>query len=121
MEENSLKTIPLDFTLLEESEMFERAKALNGLLQKRRTVRDYSNKPVPRKIIEQCLLAANSAPSGANRQPWHFAVVNDAEKKKEIRIIYDSPGEFFTLERVRRWGAVQVVKLFLGIPVVPGK
>ena len=47
MEENSLKTIPLDFTLLEESEMFERAKALNGLLQKRRTVRDYSNKPVP--------------------------------------------------------------------------
>ena len=44
-----------------------------------------------------------------------------SEKKKEIRNIYDSPGEFFTLERVRRWGAVQVVKLFLGIPVVPGK
>ena len=104
MEENSLKTIPLDFTLLEESEMFERAKELNGLLQKRRTVRDYSNKPVPRKIIEQCLLAANSAPSGANRQPWHFALVNDAEKKKEIREgAEEEEREFYTSRAPQDW------------------
>ena len=104
IQENSLKTIPLDFTLLEESEMFERAKALNGLLQKRRTVRDYSNKPVPRKIIEQCLLAANSAPSGANRQPWHFALVNDAEKKKEIREgAEEEEREFYTSRAPQDW------------------
>ena len=65
--------------------MRPRAKSFNELLQKRRTVRDFSNKSVPRDIIEQCLLAANSAPSGANRQPWHFAVITNPEKKKKIR------------------------------------
>ena len=44
-----------------------------------------------------------------------------SEKRKEIRNIYMSPGEVFTLERVGRWGIVQVVKLFLGMPVVPGR
>ena len=104
MEENSFKTIPLDFTLLEESEMFERAKALNELLQKRRSVRDYSDKPVPRELIEQCLLAANSAPSGANRQPWHFAVVRDAKKKKEIREgAEEEEREFYTSRAPQDW------------------
>ena len=104
MEENSFKTIPLDFTLLEESEMFDRAKTLNELLQKRRSVRDYSDKPVPRELIEQCLLAANSAPSGANRQPWHFAVVRDAKKKKEIREgAEEEEREFYTSRAPQDW------------------
>ena len=104
MEEKSFKTIPLDFTLLEESEMLDRAKTLNGLLQKRRTVRDYSDKPVPREIIEQCLLTANSAPSGANRQPWHFAVVSDAKKKKEIREgAEEEEREFYTSRAPQDW------------------
>ena len=104
MQENLYKTIALDFTLLEESEMYERAKALNELLQKRRTVRDYSDKPVPREIIEQCLLAANSAPSGANRQPWHFAVVGNSEKKKEIREgAEEEEREFYTTRAPQDW------------------
>ena len=85
MDGKSFKEIPLDFTFIEENEMRPRAKSFNELLQKRRTVRDFSNKSVPRDIIEQCLLAANSAPSGANRQPWHFAVITNPEKKKKIR------------------------------------
>lgn len=85
MDGKTFKEIPLDFTLIEENEMRCRAKSFNELLQKRRTVRDFSDKSVPRDIIDQCLLAANSAPSGANRQPWHFAVINNLEKKKQIR------------------------------------
>ena len=52
---------------------------------KRRSVRDFSDKPVPRKIIENCLEAAGTAPSGANRQPWHFSVISNQEIKKQIR------------------------------------
>lgn len=104
MKEDSFKTIALDFTLLEEKEMFERAEALNNLLQKRRTVRAYSDKSVPRQIIEQCLLAANSAPSGANRQPWHFAVVSSAIKKKEIREgAEEEEREFYNTRAPQDW------------------
>ena len=85
MNGKKIKEIPLDFIVIEENEMKSRAKSFNELLQKRRTVRNFSNKPVPRNIIEQCLLAANSAPSGANRQPWHFAVISSPEKKRQIR------------------------------------
>lgn len=85
MTDETIKSIQLDFSLLEESEMLARAEAFNELLQKRRTVRDFSERPVSREVIEQCLLTANSAPSGANRQPWQFAVVADSAKKREIR------------------------------------
>ncbi|MDG2250047.1 MAG: nitroreductase family protein [Gammaproteobacteria bacterium] len=85
MNGKKIKEIPLDFIVIEENEMKSRAKSFNELLQKRRTVRNFSNKPVPRNLIEQCLLAANSAPSGANRQPWHFAVISSPEKKRQIR------------------------------------
>jgi nitroreductase len=51
----------------------------------RRTVRDFSDRSVPKELIESCLLTANSAPSGANRQPWHFVVVSDPVIKKQIR------------------------------------
>jgi nitroreductase len=65
--------------------MKSRARELHRLLRKRRTVRDFSERAVPREIIEECLLAAATAPSGANQQPWHFVVVSDPEIKKRIR------------------------------------
>lgn len=68
------------------AQMIERAHAFNADLQRRRTVREFSGRAVPREIIEQCLLAAGSAPSGANLQPWQFVVVSDAAKKHAIRI-----------------------------------
>ena len=65
--------------------MRRRARAFHEQLSKRRTVRDFSDRPVPRDIIEECLLSAGTAPSGANQQPWHFAVVTEATIKKKIR------------------------------------
>jgi len=66
-------------------EMQKRSKEFFTDIQRRRTIRDFSNKPVPKNIIENCLRAAGTAPSGANRQPWHFSVVSDLETKKKIR------------------------------------
>ncbi len=54
--------------------------------QNRRTVREFSDRPVPRAIIEDCLRAAGTAPNGANMQPWHFVVVSDPAVKQRIRI-----------------------------------
>lgn len=66
-------------------EMQKRSKEFFTAIQRRRTIRDFSNKAVPKDIIENCLRAAGTAPSGANRQPWHFSVVSDLETKKKIR------------------------------------
>ncbi|MCL4300819.1 MAG: nitroreductase family protein [Anaerolineae bacterium] len=66
-------------------EMKQRAADFCTDMRRRRTVRDFSNRPVPREIIENCLLAAGTAPSGANLQPWHFVAVSDPGVKKKIR------------------------------------
>jgi nitroreductase len=65
--------------------MQQRAAGFYADLRRRRTVRDFSDRPVPREIIENCLLAAGTAPSGANMQPWHFVVVSDPDVKRQIR------------------------------------
>jgi nitroreductase len=65
--------------------MLARAKAFADEMRARRTVRDFSNRPVPRALIEDCLRAAGSAPSGANQQPWHFVAVSDPAVKRRIR------------------------------------
>lgn len=67
-------------------EMEARAAAFCEDVRRRRTVRDFSDRPVPRGIIEDCLRAAGTAPSGANLQPWHFVVVSDPEMKRQIRL-----------------------------------
>ncbi len=67
------------------AEMAARARAFADELQRRRTVRDYSDRPVPRELIEHCLRAAGTAPSGANQQPWHFVAVSDPGVKRRIR------------------------------------
>jgi nitroreductase len=67
------------------NEMKKRASDFYEFLKKRRTVRDFSDRAVPREIIEKCLLAAGTAPNGANKQPWHFVAVSDPEVKKKIR------------------------------------
>ena len=66
--------------------MAERARSFRDEMQRRRTVRDFSDREVPAGIIKDCLAAAASAPSGANLQPWHFVVVSEAGLKKKIRI-----------------------------------
>ena len=78
--------IPLpDYVQIPEDEMKARSEAFRDELRKRRTVRDFSDRPVSREVIEACLLAAGTAPNGANRQPWHFVVVGAPEIKRKIR------------------------------------
>lgn len=67
------------------AEMKRRAQAFFEEVNRRRTVRQFSDRPVPRGVIEHCLRAAGTAPSGANRQPWHFVVVSDPDVKRRIR------------------------------------
>jgi iodotyrosine deiodinase len=67
------------------AEMQERASAFREEMQRRRSVRHFADRPVPREVIEECLVAAASAPSGANLQPWHFVVVTDPAVRREIR------------------------------------
>ncbi len=67
-------------------EMRQRAQAFYEEVKRRRTVRDFSDRAVPRDIIETCIQAAGTAPNGANQQPWHFVAVSDPAIKREIRI-----------------------------------
>ena len=79
-------TIPLQtYREYPVEEMRQRVQDFYADIDRRRTVRDFSDKPVPRDIIETALKAANTAPSGANLQPWHFVVISGAETKKKIR------------------------------------
>ena len=75
----------LDHVELQADEVAERAAKLNAQMQLRRSVRDISGKPVPREAIENILRVAGSAPSGANKQPWTFCVISNAELKSKIR------------------------------------
>jgi len=65
--------------------MEQSAQAFYQQMAKRRSVRDFSDRPIPQSVLENAILAAGSAPSGANMQPWHFAVVQDPAIKKKIR------------------------------------
>jgi len=79
-------TIPLDqYREYPIEEMRQRLQDFYADMRRRRTVREFSDRPVPRDIIETALMAANTAPSGANLQPWHFVVVSRLETKKKIR------------------------------------
>jgi iodotyrosine deiodinase len=77
--------IPLNFSLQEEVSMQQQAREFYQLMSKRRSVRDFSDQPVPASVLEDAILAAGTAPSGANMQPWHFVVVQDSEVKQKIR------------------------------------
>jgi iodotyrosine deiodinase len=67
------------------SEMESRARAFAAEMRRRRTTRHFSDRPVPRAVVEACLEAASTAPSGAHLQPWHFVVVEDSALKRRIR------------------------------------
>ncbi|HYP50382.1 MAG TPA: nitroreductase family protein, partial [Pyrinomonadaceae bacterium] len=79
------KFVPLDFERLSVEEQQKRAAEFYRLMNRRRTVREFSAKEVPLEIIENAVRAAGTAPSGANMQPWRFILVKDAEIKRGIR------------------------------------
>ncbi len=78
-----------------ESEMRQRVNDYYDLIKCRHTVRDYSPRPVPRDIIEKAILAAGTAPNGANHQPWHFVAISDPGVKHAIRVAAEKEEQGF--------------------------
>lgn len=97
--------VPLPgYTELSTELMQRRASAFYGDIQRRRTVRHFSDRPVPRDIIETCIRAAATAPSGANMQPWHFVVVSDPTVKRRIRAGAEAEErEFYERRAPQEW------------------
>lgn len=82
---NEHESIPYSLPVISDQERIDRATAMRDALATRRSCRHFTDKPVPREIIEQAVLSAGGAPNGANHQPWHFAVVSSPENKRAIR------------------------------------
>lgn len=88
--------IPLpDRAELSDDEMREAAHRFLCLMQKRHTVREYSERPVELQVISDCVATAGTAPSGANHQPWHFVAISDPEMKAKIRMAAEQEEENF--------------------------
>lgn len=77
--------IPYQPTSFSEEEMIKRSEEFYSYMNRRRTVRDFSDKPVPKEIIENIIKTASTAPSGAHKQPWTFCVVSNKEMKSKLR------------------------------------
>lgn len=91
--------IPLEFERLPEDEALGRSRAFLELMARRRSVREFSPDPIPREILENAIRTATTAPSGANKQPWHFVAVADPAVKAEIRAAAEHEEELFFSDR----------------------
>jgi nitroreductase len=89
---------------LTDQQSIDASQEFNKFLQRRRTVRDFSNKSVPKEVIEQCILAAGSAPSGAHMQPWHFVAISNQDIKSKIRVAAEAEEkEFYQHRASKEW------------------
>lgn len=95
---------PLSFTRLDPAESLARATAFQHALATRRTVRDFSPDPIPEGVLEACLATAHSAPSGANLQPWHFALIQNPATKQRLRAAAEAEErEFYKSRAPQDW------------------
>ena len=103
--QNNSEFIPLPpLPQYDEDQRIQRARELYDRLRRRRTTREFSDRPVPRQVIEHCVMAAGTAPSGANMQPWHFCIVQDPAIKRQIRIqAEEEEREFYTTRATPEW------------------
>lgn len=102
MEETKFKA--LDFREKSVEEMIQASSSFYQEIKHRRTVREFSDRPVPEEIIRNAISAAGTAPSGANMQPWHFVVVSDPETKNEIRAAAEEEEkEFYQSRATDEW------------------
>ena len=99
MKAEEARFLPLVFTEYAPDEMRARAAAFYELMRRRRTVRDFSDRPVAREIIEDCVRNAGTAPNGANMQPWHFVIVSDPAIKRQIRLAAEAEEQEFYQNR----------------------
>lgn len=87
-----------------ELESVDAARAFYEIVKQRRTVRQFAQTPVPREVIEQVLLAAGTAPSGAHKQPWRFIAVSNQDIKHKIRLAAEEvEREFYEKRASDRW------------------
>lgn len=102
---NKYETVPYsELPDYSDEERVARSRAFNEAIRTRRTCRMFSDAAVPRAVIEQTILAAGSAPSGANHQPWHFAVISSPEKKRAIREAAETEEkEFYETKASAEW------------------
>ena len=93
-----------DYCKYPETEMKKLSLQFYEEMKQRRTVRDFSDHPVDKSIIENCLRAASTAPSGANQQPWHFVVVSDLDVKRQIRKAAEEiETKFYSQDSTKNW------------------
>jgi len=87
-----------------DDELLQAARRFYETMGLRRTIRDFSDRPVPREIIEECIRAAGTAPSGANLQPWHFVALSDPTTTREIRFAAETEEkEFYERRAPEAW------------------
>lgn len=96
--------VPLQFQSYSEEEMLKRARDFYASIKRRRTVRDFSDKAVPKELIENALLTAGTAPNGANLQPWHFVAISSPDIKSKIRAAAEEEErEFYENRAPQEW------------------
>jgi len=94
----------IDYCNYPEAEMKKRSLDFYEQMRGRRTVRDFSDQPVDRHIIENCLRTASTAPSGANQQPWRFVAVSDPAVKKQIHKAAEKiEADFYSKDATKNW------------------
>lgn len=94
----------VDFIRREPDEMLQRSADFLDLMKRRRTVREFSGRAVPREVIENAILTAGRAPSGANKQPWHFAAISSADHKARLRVAAEEEErEFYGGRATKDW------------------
>ncbi|WP_371398313.1 nitroreductase family protein [Fretibacter rubidus] len=94
---NDHDTVPLSgYDAVSDAQMLARVEAVRETLSTRRTIRDFSDRVVPRDVIETAIKTAGTAPSGANHQPWHFTAISNPDIKRQIRIAAEAEeAEFY--------------------------
>jgi nitroreductase len=97
--ETTFRPVPLEFTRLDAEEALRRSEEFLRLMETRRSVRHFSDEPVPYELIENALRTAATAPSGANQQPWTFVVIGDPAVKEQIREAAEREEELLYKER----------------------
>ncbi|MDX2220565.1 MAG: nitroreductase family protein [Burkholderiales bacterium] len=99
-------SIPLAYREYSQDDMLARAQAFHAEMATRRTVREFSSRPVPREIMHACIATAGTAPSGANQQPWRFVLVGDPALKRDIRIAAEAEErQFYERRATDAWKA----------------
>jgi iodotyrosine deiodinase len=99
-------SIPLAHCEYSQDDMLARARAFHAEMATRRTVREFSDRPVPREIMHACIATAGTAPSGANQQPWRFVLIGDPGLKQKIRVAAEAEErEFYDRRATDAWKA----------------